>query len=102
MIAETTTRQTPGTRNGAPKPNDEASKPPARGPMALPVEVAVPATPNGSPWRPGCAESRIARLATGIAVPTKSPVKRRKAHSMATESTPAWGSAECPPTARSR
>src|ERR687889_1832035 len=96
MIADTTTRHRPGTRNGAPKPNDEASRPPAAGPTALPAEVAVAATPNASPWRLGCTEPRIARLATGTAVPTKSPVRSRRAHSVATESTSACGSAVTP------
>src|SRR5215210_870742 len=100
MMAETAARQSPGTRKGAPNPKDEASKPPAAGPTALPADVAVAATPNASPWRLECTAPLIARLATGTAVPTNSPVRRRRAHSRATESTSAWGSAEIP--ARSR
>ena len=102
MIAETAARQSPGTRKGAPKPNDEASRPPAAGPTALPAEVAVAATPNASPWRWGCTALRIARLATGTAIPTNSPVTRRRIHSRATESTSACGSAEILPGGGSR
>src|SRR5829696_9011120 len=100
MSAETATRQTPGTRKGAPNPRAEASSPPAMGPTALPAEVAVAATPNASPCRLGWTAPRIARLATGTAVPTKSPVTTRKVQSRATESTSACGSAEIPASSR--
>ena len=39
----------PGTRNGAPKPNDAARRPPPRGPRPNAAEVTDAATPNAAP-----------------------------------------------------